>query len=83
MEILAFLLERGAVELSATESEALRKTREQYAADLRRAARWLDLIYGMEALGLKRPVKLLGRLATQLGERLHKDRTMSEYNWVD
>ena len=83
MEILAFLLESGAVELSATESEAVRKTREQYTADLRRGARWLDLLYGMEALGLKRPVKLLGRLATQLGERLHKDRTMSEYNWVD
>jgi hypothetical protein len=69
--------------LSGDEKIALDSTRQQYLRALRRNAGWLDVIHGLEAVGLRRPVKLIGRLAKQLGDRLLKDRAMTMYNWVD
>jgi len=83
MEVLDSLLAGSAGVLTSEEQTALTKTREQYLSDLRKGARWIGLLYGLEAIGLRRPVKLVGRLATQLGDRLRKDRTMAEYNWTD
>jgi len=83
LEVLDFLLAGGAGPLSGEEQGALDGTRREYLRALRRNARWVDVIYGLEALGLRRPVKLVGRLATQLGDRLLKDRAMTMYNWVD
>jgi FkbM family methyltransferase len=82
LEVLDSLL-AGSVALTPEERAALAATRHQYLEDLRRGARWIDLLYGLEAIGLRRPIKLVGRLATQLGDRLRKDRTMAEYNWTD
>lgn len=83
LEVLTFLVNSGRIDLSPDERKALVAAHAQYSGDLRRGAYWLDLIHGLEAIGLKRLVKLAGRLATQLGDRLLKDRKMTEYNWVD
>jgi len=83
MEVLDSLLGGTAGALTSEEQTALTKTREQYLRDLRRSARWIGLLYGLESIGLRRPVKAVGRLATQFGDRLRKDRTMAEYNWTD
>ena len=83
MEVLDSLLAGNAGGLTSEEQTALTKTREQYLRDLRRGSRWIGLLYGLEAIGLRRPVKLVGRLAMQLGDRLHKHRAMAEYNWTD
>lgn len=83
LETIDLLLDGGAGQLSVHESESLAKAREQYLRDLKSGAVWVGLLYGMEAMGLRRPVKLVGRLAGQLSDRLRRDRTMTEYNWVD
>jgi FkbM family methyltransferase len=83
LETMELLLSNRATGLTQEECTALTRARDQYLRDLGKGARWLDLLYGLEAIGLKRPVKLLGRLATQFGDRLRRDRSMTEYNWVD
>jgi FkbM family methyltransferase len=83
LEAIDLLLGGGAGQLSGRESESLAKAREQYLRDLKGGAAWVRLLYGLEAVGLRRPVKLVGRLAGQLSDRLRRDRTMTEYNWVD
>lgn len=83
LEVLDSLLADGAGALSAEEQEGLTAARRKYIEDLAKSTRWIDILYGLETIGLRRPVKLLGRLATQLGDRLRKDRTMTEYNWID
>ncbi|HXY50064.1 MAG TPA: FkbM family methyltransferase [Terriglobales bacterium] len=83
LAILDSLLAGEVGPLTTEEQAALTGAREQYLSDLAGGARWIRVLQGFEAVGLKRPVKLLGRLAAQLGERLGKDMTMTEYNWVD
>jgi FkbM family methyltransferase len=83
LAVLDSLLEAEVGTLTAEERSALTEARRQYLTDLAKAARWIDLLQGFEAVGLRRPIKLLGRLASQLGERLRKDTMMTEYNWVD
>jgi FkbM family methyltransferase len=73
----------GAASLSAQEATGLKKAREQYLRDLRSSAWWVNMIYGLESVGLKRPVKLAGRLTKQLSDRLRKDRLMTESSWED
>jgi hypothetical protein len=81
--LLDSLLEDKGIALKSDEREALMAGREQYVRDLAASARWTDILYGLETVGLRRPIKFLGRMATQLGDRLRKDRTMTEYNWTD
>jgi FkbM family methyltransferase len=83
LEVLDALLAGQAGALTSEEQSALAAARQQYLGDLMPGARWIDLLYRLEAIGLRRPVKLIGRLATQLGDRLRKDRSMTEYNWTD
>ena len=83
LEAIDVLLAGGAGRLSVHESEGLAKAREQYLRDLKSGEAWVGLLYGLETMGLRRPVKLVGRLAGQLSDRLRRDRTMTEYNWVD
>lgn len=83
LETLELLLAGGGGNLSREEYTALLSTREQYLADLKRGALWVDLLHKSETLGLRKPMKLFGLLATQLGDRLRKDRAMTEYNWED
>lgn len=83
LEVLDSLLAGGAGALNFEEHAALTTTRARYLKELGRSARWINLLYGLEAIGLKLPLKLAGRLAAQLGDRLRKDRTMTEYNWTD
>ena len=82
LEVLDFLLSKPET-LTREELAALRESHDQYTADLRRGAGWIRFLRRLESLGLKGVVKEMGRLATQLGERLRKDRAMTEYNWVD
>jgi len=83
LEVLDSLLAGGAGALTPEEHEGLTAARRQYIEDLEKSTRWIDILYGLETIGLRRPIKLIGRLATQLGDRLRKDRTMTEYNWID
>lgn len=83
LEVLESLLRGEAGALTPEESEGLTRAREQYLKDLARSARWMEFVSGLEAVGLGRPLKFLGRLAVQAGERLRKDRAMTEYNWTD
>lgn len=83
LEVLNFLIAGGAEELTPEECAILKSAREQYLKDLGRGARWIGLVLALESLGLRRPLKLVGRLASQLGDRLLRDRKMTEYNWVD
>ena len=83
LETIDLLLAGEAGQLSRHESDCLAKAHEQYLRDLKGGAAWVGLLYGLEAMGLRRPVKLVGRLAGQLSDRLRRDRTMTEYNWVD
>jgi hypothetical protein len=69
--------------LTPAEQAALREAHAQYTADLRRGALWIQFLRRLESLGLKSVAKEAGRLASQLGDRLRKDRAMTEYNWVD
>jgi hypothetical protein len=34
-------------------------------------------------VGLRKPLKAVGRVAAQIGERLVKDKEMTQYNWID
>jgi FkbM family methyltransferase len=83
LEIIDLLLNEPAVVLSPEERTSLLAARQRYLQDLARGANWIRALRGLEAVGLGRPIKAVGRLATQLGERLRKDRLMAEYNWVD
>ena len=83
LETIDLLLAGGAGPLNESESGSLAKAREQYLRDLKAGAVWVGLLYGLESMGLRRPVKAVGRLAGQLSDRLRRDRTMTEYNWVD
>ena len=69
--------------LSPEERASLVGARQSLLKDLGSGASWVGLLRGLERMGLGRPIKELGRLATQLGDRLRKDRLMAEYNWVD
>jgi len=82
LEVLEFLRNKPET-LTPEEGAALREAHDQYTADLRNAALWIGFVRRLESFGLKGVVKEIGRLATQLGERLYKDRAMAEYNWVD
>lgn len=82
LEVLEFLLSKAEA-LTPEEHAALREAHHQYSADLRRGALWIGLLRRLDSLGLRGVVREMGRLATQLGERLRKDRAMTEYNWVD
>jgi FkbM family methyltransferase len=82
LEVLEFLLSRSEA-LTTEDHVALRESRHQYIADLRRGVWWTRCLRGLESLGLKNVVKESGRLATQAGDRLRKDRAMTEYNWID
>jgi hypothetical protein len=75
---LGFLLSEPEA-LTPKEHAALQKSHDQYTADLRRAALCIRFLRRLESF----VVKELGRLASQAGDRLRKDRAMSEYNWVD
>jgi len=82
LEALAFLLSKPEA-LTPEEHAALQESHDQYTADLRRDALWIRFLRRLESLGLNNVVKELGRLASQAGDRLRKDRAMTEYNWVD
>jgi len=82
LEVLEFLVSKAEA-LTPEQCAALRASQDQYSADLRRGARWVRLLGCVESLGLTNVVRETGRLATQLGDRLRKDRAMTEYNWVD
>lgn len=82
LEILDFLLDEFTL-LTSDERRTLSLARAQYLRDLSRGALWSRLLLGAESIGLGRPIKLLGRLSTQLGDRLRKDREMLEANWED
>jgi FkbM family methyltransferase len=82
LEVLEYLLSK-AQSLQLEEHAALRAAHDQYTADLRRGALWVRFLRRLESLGLKAVVKETGRLSAQLGDRLRKDRAMTEYNWVD
>jgi FkbM family methyltransferase len=83
LEIIDLLLNEHTVALSPEERASLLAARQNFLRDLSTGASWIRVLRGLEAVGLGRPIKAVGRLATQLGERLRKDRTMAEYNWVD
>jgi FkbM family methyltransferase len=83
LEIIDLLLKEPAMALSSEERADLVAARESFLKDLGSGANWIRVLRGLEAVGLGRPIKAVGRLATQLGERLRKDRTIAEYNWVD
>ena len=83
LETIDLLLAGSAGQLTADQSEKLSRAREQYLRDLKSGAAWVGFLYGLEARGLRRPVKLVGRLAGQLSDRLRRDRAMTEYNWMD
>jgi FkbM family methyltransferase len=83
LQTLDFLLAGSAAVLTREEENGLTKAREQYLKDLSWGERWIDLVCALERMGLRRPLRLVGRLATQFGDRLRKDRMMTEYNWVD
>jgi FkbM family methyltransferase len=83
LEIMGVLLAGRAGQLSATEQEAVSAARTQYLYDLGKGATWIKTLRALERIGLKRPMKLVGRLATQLGDRFRKDNLMTNYNWVD
>jgi hypothetical protein len=82
LEVLEFLLSKSEA-LTPEEQAAVRGAHDQYIADLRRGALWIGFLRRLESLGLKGVVKEAGRLASQFGDRLRKDRAMTEYNWVD
>jgi FkbM family methyltransferase len=82
LEILEFLLSKSE-SLTPQQRAALREAHDQYTADLRRGALWIRFVRRLESVGLSGVVKEVGRLAMQVGERLRKDRAMTEYNWVD
>jgi FkbM family methyltransferase len=82
MEILDFL-QGDDVSVSREEKAALADTHTQYLRDLDRSAWWTGVITCAETMGLRGPLKALGRLSTQLGDRLKKDRDMMEMNWED
>jgi|GEM_PF-1183306 FkbM family methyltransferase len=78
------LLLRGEVgSLSPEQEAALRDSWSQYRSDLKRSARWRAVLRGLETVGLRKPVKVAGRLARQLGDRLVKDKEMTRFNWTD
>ena len=83
LEVLRFLLRGAKVQLSVEEDAALNTAEQQYLTDLRKGALWLGLIDVLKTVGLGGIVTEAGRLATQLGDRLRKDKAMTEYNWVD
>ena len=82
LEALGFLLSEPEA-LTPKEHAALQEPHDQYTADLGRGALWIRFPRRLESLGLKNVVKELGGLASQAGDRLRKERAMSEYNWVD
>ena len=63
LAILDSLLAGKVVTLTSEEQAALIGARKQYLSDLAGGARWIHVLSGIEAVGLKCPVKLLGRLA--------------------
>lgn len=83
LEIIDLLLNETAVVSSPQERASLVDARQGLLKDLGPGAKWVGLLRGLERVGLGRPMKELGRLATQFGERLRRDRLMAEYNWVD
>jgi FkbM family methyltransferase len=83
LEVMNILVDANAATLSERERASLTAGRDQYVKDLTSASRWADFLYALEGLGLKRAIRLIGRLSTQLGDRLRKDRSMTEYNWTD
>ena len=82
LEVLDSLL-AGTGNLGAQEASSLTKARQQYISDLGKSAWWVYTLYGLEAVGLKRLLKLAGRLTKQLSDRLRKDRLMTESSWED
>jgi hypothetical protein len=83
LQVLDYVIDRQSSDLSEDERGALRETRRQYIAQLKKSSLWLDLLFALEAAGLRRPIKEFGRLISQLGDRFRKDRQMAEYNWTD
>jgi len=83
LQVLDYLIDGQSSDLSEDERGALRETRRQYIAQLKKSSLWLDLLFALEAAGLRRPIKEFGRLISQLGDRFRKDRQMAEYNWTD
>jgi hypothetical protein len=79
LEVLEFLLDKPAA-LTREEHAAIRKAHDQYTADLRTGTWWIALLRRLESLGLTSVVKEAERIATQFGDRLRKDRSMTEYN---
>ncbi|HMK21456.1 MAG TPA: FkbM family methyltransferase [Terriglobales bacterium] len=69
--------------LSPAQEAGLREARDQYRIDLKSSARWIAMLNGLDFVGLRRPVKAVGRLARQLGDRLVKDKEMTQHNWID
>jgi FkbM family methyltransferase len=83
LEGMALLLGGKLGKLSQDQESAVREARDQYTSDLKGSARWISVLNGLEAVGLRKPVKAVGRLARQLGERLVKDKEMTQPNWID
>jgi len=83
LEGVDLLLKGSMGTLTPEEVTALGETREQYLADLESSTRWLKIMGALDAVGLGRPFKLAGRLAGQVGQRLVKDKEMTQYNWID
>ena len=83
LEIMDLLLNAPGMALSPEERAGLTDARQALLKDLGPGANWIRVLRGLEAVGLGRPMRELGRLTTQFGERLRKDRLMAEYNWVD
>ena len=83
LEILDYLRGDSALCLKPEEKDAVEKTREQYLRDLARSARWNKVLSAAFSAGLAAPIKEVGRLASQLGDRLKRDQDMTEPNWED
>ena len=83
LEGMDLLLEGKIGTLSQEQEAKIRESRKQYTTDLRNGARWVDVLLGFEAVGLIKPLKATGRIARQIGERLVKDKEMTQHNWVD
>ena len=83
LEILEYSGGDSALSLTPEEKDAVEKTREQYLRDLARGARWNKVLGAAFSIGLAAPIKEVGRLASQVGDRLKTDHDMTEPNWED
>jgi hypothetical protein len=83
LEGIDLLLRGECGRLPPAQEAGLREAHDQYTNDLKKGARWMSVLKGLDAVGLRKPLKAVGRLGRQLGERLVKDKEMTQHNWID